>query len=500
MKNYILSLDQGTTSSRAVLYDTQGKAVSIGQQPLSSTYPSEGLVEQDPEEIWRTQLSAARQAISEAKVSSTEIAAIGIANQRETTILWDADSGEPLCPAIVWQCRRSAPICARLRDEGLESFFIERTGLVLDAYFSGTKIRWAMDNVDVVRNAASAGKLRFGTVDSWLVWKLTGGSVHVTDVSNASRTLLLDLEKAGWDEQCLEHLDIPPDILPEVKPSSEVLAETSLEIFDARIPIAGIAGDQQAALFGQLALSTGEAKCTYGTGCFILANLGKRRPGGLPGLLGTIAWQRGSELTYAMEGSVFMGGAVVQWLRDKMELIPDAVSSASLAASVSDTGGVYLVPAFVGLGAPHWDMYARGLLAGMTQATSRAHVVRAALEGIAFQVQDVVSLLTGVAGMEIPSIRVDGGACRNDFLMQFQADLLGFSVERPVNIETTSLGAAFLAGLAVGFWKGEEDLKALVKLERCFEPAIDVDQRQGLIEGWKRAVERAKGWVVPDTQ
>jgi len=496
MKKYILALDQGTTSSRAVLYDVQGRVAAMGQQPLRSSYPQAGWVEQDPEEIWQTQIDAARQAIADAQIDPMEIAAVGITNQRETTVLWDAESGLPLCPAFVWQCRRSAPVCARLQADGWEPFFVERTGLLLDAYFSGSKIKWALDHLEDVRQAASAGRLRFGTVDSWLVWNLTGGKVHVTDASNASRTLLLNLRSARWDKDCLERLGIPAESLPEVQPSSGVVAETVPAVLGASLPVAGIAGDQQAALFGQLALSPGEAKCTYGTGCFILVNLGRDCPQARKGLLATIAWQRGNELTYAAEGSVFMGGAIIQWLRDQMELLPDVASSASVATSVVDTGGVYLVPAFVGLGAPYWDMYARGVIVGLTQSSRRAHIVRAALEAIAYQVADVVSLLSEERGKVIEQLKVDGGACRNDFLMQFQADILGLRVKRPQNIETTSLGAAFLAGCAVGFWKNDDELRKLVTLDRSFDPALLLSQRQDLLQGWHRAVERARGWVT----
>ena len=495
-QQYILALDQGTTSSRAILFDKQGHAAAVAQQEFEQLYPQPGWVEHRPEDIWTSQLNAAQSVLKDSDVKPDEIAAIGITNQRETTIIWDRETGEPIHNAIVWQCRRTAADCDRMRSEGLAEIFQQRTGLVLDAYFSGTKVRWLLDNVPGARELAARGSLAFGTVDSWLIWKLTGGRVHATDPSNASRTLLFNIERGEWDDELLAALDVPRSVLPHVAPSSAMIGETEPALFGRAIPISGNAGDQQAALFGQVCTSPGMSKNTYGTGCFMLLNTGKELVRSKSNLLTTIAWQLENEpIEYALEGSVFIAGAAIQWLRDGLKIINSAADSEAMAASISDNGGVYFVPAFVGLGAPHWDQYARGTMVGLTRGSTREHIARAALESIAYQTSDVLLRMRGDSGIELKELRVDGGAVRNDFLMQFQADILGIPVVRPANTETTAAGASFLAGLAVGFWSDKNELGELWEREKTFEPAMSQSERERLLSDWARAVERAKNWV-----
>jgi len=494
---YILALDQGTTGSTALVVDPDGRVLARGYAELPQYFPQPGWVEHDPEEIWSTVERSARAALGEARVSGNEIAAIGMTNQRETTILWERATGRPIHRAIVWQCRRTAPLCDRLRAEGVEELVRATTGLVLDAYFSGTKIRWLLDEVPEARARAERGDLAFGTVDAWLVWKLTGGRVHATDVTNASRTLCLDLRTVDWDARMLEILGVPRAVLPVVSPSSGVLGETvDLGWLPRGVPISGVAGDQQAALFGQACLTPGAAKNTYGTGCFMLLNTGATPVASSHGLVTTIAWRIGRQTTYALEGSVFIAGAAIQWLRDALGILRDAAESRALAESVPDTGGVYFVPAFVGLGAPHWDMYARGTIVGLTRGTTGAHLARAALESIAFQSRDVLEAMAADAGIVVEALRVDGGAAANDFLCQFQADLLNVPVLRPRVIETTALGAAYLAGLGAGVWRSADEVGGRWALERRFEPRSDESARVTRYDGWRRAVEKSKGWLI----
>jgi glycerol kinase len=495
-QDYVLALDQGTTSSRAILFDPSGGPVHIAQQEFEQLYPQPGWVEHRPEDIWMSQLNAAQRLLRESSVKADQIAAIGITNQRETAIIWDRETGEPIYNAIVWQCRRTAEDCDRMREEGLADMFQEKTGLVLDAYFSGTKVRWLLDNVPGARELARRGRLAFGTVDSWLIWKLTGGRVHATDPSNASRTLLFNIERGEWDEELLEALDVPRQVLPHLAPSSGLIGETDTSLFGRAIPIAGNAGDQQAALFGQVCTSPGMSKNTYGTGCFMLLNTGREMVTSKSKLLTTIAWQVGEKpFEYALEGSVFIAGAAVQWLRDGLRIIAAASETEALAESVADNGGVYFVPAFVGLGAPHWDAYARGTMVGLTRGSGREHIARAALESIAYQTRDVLECMREDSGIKLSELRVDGGAARNDFLMQFQADILGIPVVRPVNTETTAAGAAYLAGLAVDFWSGADELSQLWEREHTFEPRMKAGERDRLVEGWMRAVGRATNWI-----
>jgi glycerol kinase len=491
---YVLALDQGTTSSRALLFDQAGQVCAVAQQEITQHYPRAGWVEQEPDEIWRTQLDVARQALHDANVAASDIAAIGITNQRETTIVWDRASGRPIYRAIVWQDRRTAEICDQLKAEGFEALFTGRTGLVLDAYFSGTKARWILDHVPGARARAEAGELAFGTVDAWLLWNLTGGKVHLTDASNASRTLLFNIHNGDWDDKLLGILRIPRGVLPKVADSSGVLAHTDPALFGAALPIAGIAGDQQAALFGQRCVTPGMVKNTYGTGCFMLMHTGERPVDSRSRLITTIAWQRGAHREFALEGSIFVAGAAVQWLRDGLGLIRSAEEVEALAASVPDNGGVYLVPAFTGLGAPHWDPYARGILAGLTRGTTAGHVARATLEAIAYQTADVLAAMQADAGIALKELRVDGGAARNDLLMQFQADILGVPVVRPKMLESTAQGAAFLAGLGVGLWQDAAEIDRYWSAERTFEPAMSAAQRGELLGAWQRALERAKAW------
>ncbi len=495
MSRYVMALDQGTTSSRAILFDRSGALVAVDQHEFRQHFPKPGWVEHDPAEIWESQLRAGRGVLAKAGVRGADVAALGITNQRETTVVWDRRSGEPIHRAIVWQSRQSAPICDGLRARGLAEEVAARTGLVIDAYFSGTKIRFILDAVPGAQQRAERGELAFGTVDSWLLHKLTRGRVHATEYSNVARTLIYNIHTLEWDDLLLGELRIPREILPEVRPSSGVFASADPEWFGAEIPIAGIAGDQQAALFGQGCTAPGRAKNTYGTGCFLLMNTGSSAPRSRTGLITTIAWGLAGKVEYALEGSVFVAGAAVQWLRDGLGLITHAGDSEAAARSVEDTGGVYLVPAFVGLGAPYWDERARGALVGLTRGTTRAHVVRAALEAIAYQTRDVVECIQEDSGLALETLRVDGGACANDFLMQFQADLLGAPVQRPAVLEVTARGAAMLAGLGVGFWSDPAQLEAHASGGRRFEPAMSAERRDALYAGWKRAVERARGWL-----
>jgi glycerol kinase len=490
-----MALDQGTTSSRAILFDRGGQLVAVEQHEFPQSFPKPGWVEHDPEEIWESQLRAGRGVMAKAGADAADVAAIGITNQRETALVWDRASGEAIRPAIVWQSRQTAPICEELRSRGLEQEVRQRTGLVIDAYFSGTKIRFILDAVDGAQARAERGELAFGTVDTWLLHKLTGGRVHATEYSNASRTLVYDIHRRDWDDLLLEELRIPRAILPEVRDSSGIFGIADPKWFGAEIPIAGVAGDQQAALFGQGCFEVGRAKNTYGTGSFLLMNTGSEAPTSRSGLLTTIGWGIGGRVEYALEGSIFVTGSAVQWLRDGLGLLENAADSEALAGSVDDTGGLYLVPAFVGLGAPYWDEQARGALLGITRGTRREHVVRATLESIAYQTRDVVECVHLDSGIELESLRVDGGASANDFLMQFQADLLGVRVERPELLEVTAKGAAALAGLAVGFWGDRGELEGVGAL-RVFEPCMEAERREALYAGWKRAVERSRGWAA----
>jgi glycerol kinase len=489
---YVLALDQGTTSSRAIVFDESGAEVATAQREFRQIFPRPGWVEHDPLEIWDSQLAVARQALERAGLAAGDLAALGITNQRETVVVWDRATGLPVTNAIVWQDRRTAETCDRLKREGHEPLFRERTGLVLDPYFSGTKLAWILDHVPGARE--DSARLAFGTVDSWLLWKLTGGALHATDVTNASRTLLWNLHTGDWDGELLRLLDVPREILPEARSSSEIYGETLAELLGAPVPIAGVAGDQQAALFGQACLRPGMVKNTYGTGCFLLMNAGDRPVVSHHQLLTTPAWRIGGRTEYALEGSVFVAGAVVQWLRDGLGLIRSAGEIEALAASVPDAGGVVLVPAFTGLGAPHWDPYARGALLGITRGTTAGHLARAALEAIAFQVADVLDAMAADSGVPVAELRVDGGATVNDLLMQLQADIAGVPVVRPRVQETTALGAAYLAGLATGVWKDTGDIAGRWQVERRFEPALDRDQAAARRARWNRAVERAKGW------
>lgn len=495
MTRYVLALDQGTTSSRALLFDREGTVQALAQKEVPPLFPRPGWVEHDPGELWSTQIGVAQEALARAGARPTDVAAIGITNQRETTLLWDRRTGEPLHRAVVWQDRRTAGLCDELRAQGLEDTFREKTGLLLDPYFSGTKVRWLLDHVPGARERAERGELAFGTVDSWLVWQLTGGELHITDATNASRTLLYNLRTGDWDDELLALLDIPRALLPQVRPSSEVYGGAAAHLFGHRIPVAGIAGDQQAATFGQACLTPGMAKNTYGTGCFLLLNTGAQAVPSGHRLLTTVAWDLGGERTYALEGSVFVAGAAVDWLRDGLGLIREAREVEALAASVPSSGGVYFVPAFVGLGAPHWDPYARGTLVGLTRGTTGAHLARAALEATAFQSAEVLLAMRRDHAAPLREVRVDGGGSRNDLLMQVQADLLGVPVVRPRVTETTALGAAFLAGLAVGFWEGLGDVERLWQEERVFEPTLAGDEREHRLRRWRQAVERSRGWA-----
>jgi glycerol kinase len=495
IKKYILSLDQGTTSSRAILFDHGGKIVSQAQKEFRQIFPRPGWVEHDPEEIWSSQSSVTGEVIARAGVQPGEIASIGITNQRETTVVWDRITGKPVCNAIVWQDRRTAEHCSRLVAGGYAELVRSKTGLVIDAYFSATKVAWILDNVAGAREKAEKGDLCFGTVDSWLIWKFTRGKVHVTDITNASRTMLYNIYDDQWDEELLSLFNIPSSMLPEVKGSSELFAETSADTTGFSLPVTGVAGDQQAALFGQLCLEPGMVKNTYGTGCFLVMNIGDEPVTSKANLLTTVAWKLDGRIVYALEGSIFIAGAILQWLRDELGLIRSAAESEKIAASLEDNGGVYLVPALSGLGAPYWDQFARGTIVGLTRGTGKKQIVRAALEGIAYQVTDVVRAMQEDSGERISELRVDGGASVNNFLMQFQSDMLNTKVTRPAVMETTALGAAYLAGLASGFWKGTEELKEQWVAERSYVPGMEEAVRNELLRNWQKAVERSRSWI-----
>ncbi|MCA9836619.1 MAG: glycerol kinase GlpK [Trueperaceae bacterium] len=494
MAQAILALDQGTTSSRAILFDQAGKILALAQKEFEQIYPKPGWVEHDPEEIWSSQLGVAQEVIAKAHIDAKDIAAIGITNQRETTLIWDKKTGKAIHNAIVWQDRRTATFIEELKKAGHAASFQEKTGLILDAYFSGSKIKWLLDHVEGARERAEKGELAFGTVDSWLIYNLTEGQVHATDVTNASRTLLFNIHEGRWDDELLTLLGVPKSLLPEVKSSSKIFGETTGQLYGAHIPIAGVAGDQHAATFGQTCFSKGQGKNTYGTGCFMVLNTGTQAVPSTNNLLTTTAWQRDKTI-YALEGSVFIAGAVVQWLRDGLGIIKHSKEVEALALSVPDNGDVYLVPAFAGLGAPHWDQFARGTIAGLTRGSSAAHIARAALESIAYQSYDVVKAMEKDSGFPLQELRVDGGASSNDLLMQFQADLLDVPVVRPQITETTALGAAYLAGLAVGFWQSEEEIAQQWKVDKRFEPSMKRSDREPLIAGWQKALSRAKAWV-----
>ncbi len=494
MKDFILAFDQGTTSSRAIVFNSDGLPVSSAQKEFTQIYPKPGWVEHDPEEIWSTQAGVATEAVAKAGLESTNIAAIGITNQRETTIVWDRHTGKPVCNAIVWQDRRTADFCDKLKDEGKSKKILEKTGLIIDAYFSATKVKWILDNVKGARNLADKGRLAFGTVDSWLIWNLTRGELHITDVSNASRTMLFNIHKLEWDQELLDIFGIPASMLPEVRSSSDIYGNTVGQ-FARGIPVAGIAGDQQAALFGQMCTEPGMVKNTYGTGCFMMMNIGEKPIESKSRLLTTVGWRIGNKTVYALEGSIFIAGAVVQWLRDGLGIISGSSEVESLAAKVKDSEGVYFVPAFAGLGAPHWDQHSRGTIVGLTRGSTKAHIARAALDSIAFQTLEVLKAMEKDSGIVIKELRVDGGATVNNGLMQFQADLLHANVVRPKITETTALGAAYLAGLATGYWKDMDEIKKQWQLDKTFIPGMPAETTSLLIKGWKRAVRAAKAWA-----
>ena len=495
MADYIMALDAGTTSNRCILFNKKGEVCSAAQKEFTQYFPRPGWVEHDAREIWSTQLGVAVEAMSKIGACAKDIAAIGITNQRETVVVWDQETGEPVCPAIVWQCRRTSKYCDELREKGLTDTFREKTGLVIDAYFSATKIKWILDHVEGARERAEAGKLLFGTVETWLIWKLTKGRVHVTDYSNASRTMLFHIGDLRWDQEILDELGIPACMLPEVKPSSCIYGEADPSFFGGPIPIGGAAGDQQSALFGQTCFEEGEAKNTYGTGCFLLMNTGKKPVYSKNGLVTTIAWGLDGKVTYALEGSIFVAGAALQWLRDEMHLIEKASDSEAMACQVKDTNGCYVVPAFTGLGAPHWDQYARGTIVGITRGVNRNHIVRATLESLAYQVHDVIRAMEADSGIPLRALKVDGGASANNFLMQFQADVNHAPVNRPVCVETTAMGAAYLAGLSTGYFKSREEIKRNWKMDRIFEPQMEAEARKQAIDGWSRAVACSYGWA-----
>lgn len=497
MVRVILALDQGTTSSRAILFDHAGNVVGVSQREFKQFYPQSGWVEHDAMEIWNCQLAVAQEVLTKFNVAAGDVAAIGITNQRETTVVWDRTTGTPIHPAIVWQDRRTAGFCDQLRADGHAALISSKSGLVVDAYFSGTKLRWLLDNVPGAREKAARGELAFGTIDSWLLWNLSGGQLHVTDISNASRTMLMNLETGQWDDELLQLLNIPKSVLPEIRSSSEVYGKSQMELFGAPIPLGGAAGDQQAALFGQNCTRHGMAKNTYGTGCFMLMNIGERPQASNLNLLTSVAWRTPAGLNYALEGSVFIAGAAIQWLRDGLGIIKSSSEVEALARQVTDSDGVYMVPAFAGLGAPHWDAYARGTIVGLTRGTTSAHLARAALEGIAFQVADVLTAMESDSGIAIQELRVDGGACANNLLMQFQADIMQSPVVRPQVIETTALGAAFFAGLAVGFWSNVDDIQSIWKAERVFEPKMKPDEAAMRRARWAQALERSRAWEQP---
>jgi glycerol kinase len=494
MSKYVMALDQGTTSSRCILFNEKGLIQSVAQKEFTQIYPKAGWVEHDPMEIWSTQISVAVEAMQKLNVTAEDIAAIGITNQRETTVVWNKNTGRPVYNAIVWQCRRTAGFCDELKAEGFDKNIREKTGLIVDAYFSGTKVKWILDNVDGAREEAEKGNLLFGNIDTWLIWNLTKGKVHVTDYSNASRTMLFNIHSLEWDKEILERLNIPAAMLPEAKPSSCIYGHTDASLLGGEIAIAGAAGDQQAALFGQVCHKPGTAKNTYGTGCFMLMNTGEKAVASKNGLLTTIAWGADGKVEYALEGSIFIAGAAIQWLRDELKIVEKASDSESFAEAVEDTNGVYVVPAFVGLGAPYWDQYARGTIVGLTRGAKKEHLIRATLESLAYQTNDVLKAMEEDSGIKLEALKVDGGACANNFLMQFQSDILGVQVDRPEVIETTALGAAYLAGLAVGYWKDKEDITKNWAISRSFTPDMNALKREELLEGWHKAVDRALGW------
>ena len=495
MSKYIMALDAGTTSNRCILFNEKGEMCSVAQKEFTQYFPKAGWVEHDPLEIWSTQLEVAQNAMVNLGITAADIAAIGISNQRETTIVWDKKTGEPVYNAIVWQCRRSSEYCDSLKAKGLTEVFRQKTGLVIDAYFSATKLRWILENVPNARRRAEKGELLFGTVESWLIWKLTGGKVHVSDYSNASRTMLFNINTLSWDEDILQELNIAKNMLPEVKDSSCIYGETLAQFFGTPIPIASAAGDQQAALFGQTCFNAGEAKNTYGTGCFMLMNTGKTPIFSENGLVTTIAWGLNGEVTYALEGSIFVAGAAIQWLRDELKLIDSAVDSEYMAKKVADTNGCYVVPAFTGLGAPHWDQYARGVIVGLTRGVNKYHIIRATLDSLCYQVNDVLQLMKSESKIELTNLKVDGGASANNYLMQTQADLINAPVLRPNCVETTAMGAAYLAGLAVGYWQNKEEVIKNWAIDRIFEPNIAQEERAGRIKNWNKAVRCAYGWA-----
>ncbi len=495
MEKYIMALDSGTTSNRCILFNKKGEVCSMAQKEFTQYFPKPGWVEHDPEEIWSVQLEVVHQAMANINATAADIAAIGITNQRETTVVWDKESGEPVYHAIVWQCRRTAEYCDSLKEKGLTERFQNKTGLVIDAYFSGTKVKWILDHVEGAKERAKRGELLFGTIESWLIWKLTKGAVHVTDYSNASRTMLFNINTLEWDEEILRELEIPKSMLPDAKPSSCIYGEADASFFGAPIPIAGAAGDQQAALFGQTCFQEGEAKNTYGTGCFLLMNTGEKPVFSKNGLVTTIAWGIGGKVNYALEGSIFVAGAAIQWLRDEMQLIDSSAVSEYMAQKVEDTNGCYVVPAFTGLGAPYWDQYARGTIVGLTRGVNKYHVIRATLESLAYQVNDVLEAMKADSGIELTALKVDGGASANNFLMQIQSNVSNAPVNRPQCVETTAMGAAYLAGLAVGYWKDKEAVKNNWAIDRIFTPEISEQDRKNMLKGWKKAVKYAHGWA-----
>ena len=495
MAKYVMALDAGTTSSRCILFNKEGAMVSVAQKEFTQHFPKPGWVEHDANEIWSTQLGVAVEAVLKAGATAADIAAIGITNQRETTIVWDKMTGEPVCNAIVWQCRRTSEYCDSLKEKGLVEMFRQKTGLVIDAYFSGTKLKWILDHVPGARERAERGELLFGTVETWLIWKLTKGKVHVTDYSNASRTMLFNINTLEWDDEILAELNIPKCMLPEVKASSCVYGETDSQFFGAPVAIGGAAGDQQAALFGQTCFEPGEAKNTYGTGCLMLMNTGEKPVFSKNGLVTTIAWGLDGKVEYALEGSIFVAGAAIQWLRDELQIIERAYDTEELAQRVPDTNGCYVVPAFTGLGAPHWDQYARGAILGLTRGVNRYHIIRATLDSLCYQANDVLKAMEADSGIKLAALKVDGGACANNYLMQTQSDIINAPVKRPCCVETTAMGAAYLAGLAVGYWKDKEEVRKNWAIDRTFEPQISDEKREEMVNGWDKAVSRSFGWA-----
>ena len=500
MSKYVMALDAGTTSNRCIIFNEKGEMCSVAQKEFTQYFPKPGWVEHDANEIWSSQLGVAVEAMAKLGIGADDIAAIGITNQRETTVVWDKNTGEPVYHAIVWQCRRTSEYCDTLKDKGLTDKFREKTGLIIDAYFSGTKLKWILDNVEGVRERAEKGELLFGTVETWLIWKLTKGKSHVTDYSNASRTLLFNIKDPTWDKEILEELNIPECMLPEPKPSSCIYGYSDASFFGKEIPIAGAAGDQQAALFGQTCFNPGEAKNTYGTGCFMLMNTGETPVYSKNGLVTTIAWGLDGKVNYALEGSIFVAGASIQWLRDELRIIDSAPDSEYMAKKVKDTNGCYVVPAFTGLGAPHWDQYARGTIVGLTRGVNKYHIIRATLESLAYQVNDVLQAMKADSGIDLAALKVDGGASANDFLMQFQSDIINAPVKRPCCVETTAMGAAYLAGLAVGYWGSKEDVIKNWAIDKVFTPAMDGEDREEKIKGWNKAVKCSFGWAKEDEE